>query len=175
VINGVAGFILGLVGYFTGLPGEIMGVLGNIGTWLVDSGKALIQGFIDGISGMVGAIGDAVGGVLGAVADFFPHSPAKRGPFSGSGYTTHSGKALAADFAKGMLSSQGSVESAASSIMTSASLTGKVGISSALLNSPGNKAAGGGVQMHVHPAQGMSEMTIANVAAHSLNYQLRKA
>lgn len=47
----------------------------------------------------------------------FPHSPAKWGPFSGSGYTTHSGKALMRDFAAGMASEEARVtETAARSL-----------------------------------------------------------
>lgn len=126
VSNGVSGFIVGIVRFFMDLPGKIMSALGNMGTFLLDAGRALIQGFIDGISGMVGAIGDAVGGVLDFAKSFFPHSPAKRGPFSGSGYTSHSGKALADDFAKGIEGEQSRVAAAASRIMTAASLTGSV-------------------------------------------------
>jgi len=135
VIGGVSGFIGNLVGFFSGLPGRILGTLGNLGGLLIGAGQALIQGFIDGIKGMVGAIGDAVGGVMDFAKQFFPHSPAKRGPFSGSGYTSFSGKALAKDFAAGIASQNGVVADAAAGIMTSASLTGKVGISSSLSNS----------------------------------------
>lgn len=122
VIGGVGGFIGNLMGYFNSLPGRIMGALSGIGTWLLDSGRALIQGFIDGIKGMVSAIGDAVGGVLDFAKSFFPQSPAKRGPFSGRGYTSFSGVALASDFAKGIASQESLVSSAASGLMSAAAL-----------------------------------------------------
>lgn len=123
VTSGVGGFIGGLVGFFIDLPGKILGALGNLGSILLGAGQALIQGFIDGIKGMVGAIGDAVGGVLDFAKSFFPHSPAKRGPFSGRGYTSFSGIALATDFAKGIASQESLVASAASGLMGAASLT----------------------------------------------------
>jgi hypothetical protein len=59
----------------------------DAGTWLVDSGRALIQGFINGITQMTKPLGDAVSGVLEWAAGFFPHSPAERGPFAGKGWT----------------------------------------------------------------------------------------
>ena len=37
---------------------------------------------------------------MSKIRSFFPFSPAKRGPFSGHGYTTYSGKALMGDFAR---------------------------------------------------------------------------
>jgi len=81
-----------------------MGALSGVGTWLLDSGKALIQGFIDGITGMVGGIGDAVGGVIDWARGFFPNSPAKRGPLSGSGWVRlrHSGAAVMEQFGLGL-------------------------------------------------------------------------
>lgn len=121
VTSGVGGFVGGLVGFFIDLPGKILGALGNLGSLLLGAGQALIQGFIDGIKGMVGAIGDAVGGVLDFAKSFFPHSPAKRGPFSGRGYTSFSGIALATDFAKGIASQESLVASAASGLMGAAS------------------------------------------------------
>lgn len=126
VTGGIGGFVEGAVGFFTGLPSRILESLGNLGSLLLESGRSLIQGFIDGISGMVGAIGDAVGGVLEGAREFFPFSPAKKGPFSGRGYTIYSGKALAGDFAKGISAEQRSVGAAASSLMAAATLTGTV-------------------------------------------------
>ncbi|MBP1241747.1 phage-related protein [Frigoribacterium sp. PvP120] len=69
------------------LPGKAADALGNLGSTLAASGRALIQGFIDGIKAMVGKVGDAVGGVLDFAKGLFPNSPADRGPFSGAGWT----------------------------------------------------------------------------------------
>lgn len=101
------------VEFVKAMPGKIMDGLGNLGGMLVDSGKALIGGFIDGIKGMIGSAKDAVGGVLKAIGDFFPHSPAKVGPFSGRGYTTYSGKALIGDFAGAIRAGRDQVAEAA--------------------------------------------------------------
>ena len=122
VVSGVSGMIGNVIAHFTSLPGKILGALSGAGTWLVDAGRALIQGFIDGIKGMVGSIGDAVGGVLDFAKSFFPHSPAKRGPFSGRGYTSFSGVALASDFAKGIASQESMVATAAAGLMGAAAL-----------------------------------------------------
>lgn len=102
------------------LPGRAKAAMGNVGSILVSSGRALIQGFINGIRQMIGGVRDAVSAVLNAAGRFFPHSPAKEGPFSGKGYTTWSGRALAGDFAKGILSKKGDVVDATSSLMRDA-------------------------------------------------------
>lgn len=101
------------VDFVKSMPGKIKDGLGNLGGLLLDSGKALIGGFIDGIKSMIGGAKDAVGGVLKAIGDFFPHSPAKVGPFSGRGYTTHSGKALIGDFAGAIRAGRDEVADAA--------------------------------------------------------------
>lgn len=58
-----------------------------LGPSLLDAGGAIIQAFIQGISDAIPLVGDAIGGLMDFVGDFFPHSPAKRGPLSGSGWT----------------------------------------------------------------------------------------
>lgn len=123
ILDGAEGMLDDLLGFFGGIGDNVLGALGNVGTILLDSGAALIQGFIDGISGMVGAVGDAVGGVLEAAREFFPFSPAKRGPFSGKGYTSYSGKALARDFAGGIDSQTRAVAASAAGLMSAASLS----------------------------------------------------
>lgn len=142
VKSGVSGFIGEIVQYFSGLPNKITGALGDLGTLLLGSGQALIQGFISGIESMVGAIGEAVGGVLEFARSFFPNSPAKRGPFSGKGYTSFSGQDLARDFAGGIASQQVVVSRAASGLMSAASLgmSGGVSISGASASSTGTQA-----------------------------------
>ena len=94
---GLGGRILGFIG---GIPGKIMGLFAGAGSWLINSGAALMNGFKQGILNAVESVKSAVKGALQKVRDFFPFSPAKVGPFSGSGYTSVSGEHLMRDFGK---------------------------------------------------------------------------
>lgn len=84
------------------LPGRIRGALGSLGSILFSSGVSLINGFASGIRSAIGNAVSAASSAVSAVRGFFPFSPAKEGPFSGTGYTTYSGEALMKDFAKSM-------------------------------------------------------------------------
>lgn len=95
--SGLGGRILGYIG---SIPGKIIGLFAGAGSWLVDSGAALMDGFKQGILNAVDKVKSAVKGALQKVRDFFPFSPAKVGPFSGSGYTSVSGEHLMRDFGK---------------------------------------------------------------------------
>ncbi|QEA30389.1 tape measure protein [Microbacterium sp. CBA3102] len=77
-----------VISIFSNLPRSIQALFAGVGSWLVNSGRALMQGFINGITSMIGSVGDAIGGVLDWAAGFFPHSPALRGPFSGAGWVS---------------------------------------------------------------------------------------
>lgn len=101
---GLGGRILGFIG---GIPGQIMGLFAGAGSWLINSGAALMNGFKQGILNAVEGVKSAVSGALQKVRDFFPFSPAKVGPFSGSGYTSVSGEHLMRDFGKA-IGAQGS-------------------------------------------------------------------
>lgn len=94
---GLAGQILGFI---RGIPGQIIGIFAGAGSWLIDSGAALVNGFKQGILNAVEGVKNAVSGALHQIRDFFPFSPAKVGPFSGSGYTSVSGEHLMRDFGK---------------------------------------------------------------------------
>ncbi|MDR2930898.1 MAG: phage tail tape measure protein [Propionibacteriaceae bacterium] len=115
-----------LVNFVGGIPGRIIDALGGLGSKLFDSGKALIQGFIDGIKNMIGNITNVVSGIMGKIRDFFPFSPAKTGAFSGHGYTTYSGEALTSDFADSIADGKAKVVGATDELMLSAqaNLTG---------------------------------------------------
>ena len=89
-----------ILGFIRGIPGQIMGLFAGAGSWLLDSGAALMNGFKQGILNAVESVKSAVKGALQKVRDFFPFSPAKVGPFSGSGYTSVSGEHLMRDFGK---------------------------------------------------------------------------
>lgn len=85
------------------LPSRIGAFFQGAGSWLVQSGKDLIDGFISGIKSMFAPVEDAVGGIMSLAAGFFPNSPAKRGPFSGDGWwrIERGGAALMEQFAMG--------------------------------------------------------------------------
>jgi tape measure domain-containing protein len=89
-----------ILGFIRGIPSQIMGLFAGAGSWLVNSGAALMNGFKQGILNAVESVKSAVKGALQKVRDFFPFSPAKVGPFSGSGYTSVSGEHLMRDFGK---------------------------------------------------------------------------
>lgn len=108
------------INFVSELPGKALSALGDLGSLLVDSGKALIQGFIDGIKAMFGAVKDAASSVVGAVRDFFPFSPAKEGPFSGHGWVLYSGRSVGEAFSKGMEDRRNMVGKSATSLMKAA-------------------------------------------------------
>lgn len=87
-----------ILGFIRDIPSQITGLFANAGSWLVNSGAALMNGFKQGILNAVESVKNAVKGALQKVRDFFPFSPAKVGPFSGSGYTSVSGEHLMRDF-----------------------------------------------------------------------------
>lgn len=93
----------GAVSVAASLPRRIQAIFSGLGRLLFGSGQSLIRGFIDGINSMVGSVGAAVDNVLSWAAGFFPHSPAERGTFSGSGWTAvaDGGASLMEQFAFG--------------------------------------------------------------------------
>lgn len=120
----IASGIADAVGRFASLPGRILSVLGSgLGSVLYNSGRSLIGGFISGMLSKIGDAASAAGSVLGAVRDFFPSSPAKRGPFSGNGYTTYSGQKMMEDLARGVLSRSDFVSTAMQSALTGSPLS----------------------------------------------------
>lgn len=122
-LQGVTNGFNSAVEFVKGIPGKILSALGNIGSLLFDSGVSLLKGFANGImSGVNTAIG-AVKKGLGKIRSFFPFSPAKRGPFSGHGYTTYSGKALMGDFANAIRSQGGNLSSAVDSVLSKANMS----------------------------------------------------
>lgn len=76
------------------------------------SGQALGQGFADGINSKVDAVRQAAMNLANAAAAPLPRSPAKIGPFSGTGWTPYRGKSLALGFAKGIEDNQGAAKDA---------------------------------------------------------------
>lgn len=136
-----------LEGLFTGFGKMLDG-------WdLTGSGEAIIGGFVDGLRrGLDQAMG-IVQGAMDWIRGFFPNSPAKHGPFSGSGWTKlqHSGTAISDQFAAG-LSNTKSVDRAAEDLMRSATLGGTVTVKGQGSGSATAPAGGFGSTITVYEA-----------------------
>lgn len=74
---------------------------------------------------MIGAAGKAISGVMSRIRSFLPFSPAKRGPFSGHGWTPYSGKALVEGLAEGMDSAAPSAVASIRGVMRN--INGQIG------------------------------------------------
>lgn len=143
IVSAVTGGNERVMSILGGLPGKIIGLFADAGSWLIDSGRALLQGFADGVMGAVGWVGDQISGALGKIRALFPFSPAKKGPFSGHGYTTYSGKALMRDWARGMASEESAVRKTVKSALGGASAMLSAGVS--ISGAPAAAAMGGDV------------------------------
>ena len=78
---------VGRVGAKVGeIPGVVKAPFSGAGSWLASAGESIVEGLIGGIRSMIGAAGRAASDVMSTIAGFIPHSPAKWGPFSGSGW-----------------------------------------------------------------------------------------
>ena len=127
VIGTVGGWVSSMGGkaaeaastFGSNLIGGLMGIVGQAQS----AGQAIIQGVIDGITGMIGAAGSAIESVLSTIASYLPHSPAKRGPFSGKGWTPYSGRAIVHGLAEGIAELADEPADAMASVMEGISAT----------------------------------------------------
>jgi Tfp pilus assembly protein PilW len=161
------------VGFITSLPTQAATALGDLGNTLFASGQALIQGFIEGITSSLGGVGDAVGGAMEFVASYFPHSPADRGVFAGSGWSdvAASGAATFDQYLSGF---------------NRASLAPQLATPSVAISQPGVRANGllqptvasaskAPITVTVHGAPGQSAETLGRVVTDGLNFMQRVA
>ncbi|WP_230425544.1 hypothetical protein [Streptomyces radicis] len=120
MVQAISSGVSNAVSEVSRMPGRARDGLGDLGSYLYNSGRALIQGFIDGIQDMAGAAADAARGLLSGVRDLLPFSPAKEGPFSGKGWTLFSGRAISQSLADGILEGRRQVRSATMSVVETA-------------------------------------------------------
>ena len=141
-----AGGVSGVISLVMSLHGRILGVFRSIGQWLVNSGRALIDGFWQGISARISWVVGQVSAAMARVRALFPFSPAKDGPFSGRGYTTYSGQALMQDFGKGIAAATPAVTGVTSNVLS--------GAQAALSAPTRTPAAAGGGRIEITVAPG---------------------
>jgi hypothetical protein len=114
-------FVSDVPGAFGEVKNAIVNFFGNLAKDAEDWGKNLIRGLVNGIKAGIGWVGDAAKSVVDEISSWFPQSPAKKGPFSGDGYTYVRGQKIVADMAAGMASAQPAIEAAAASTASAAS------------------------------------------------------
>lgn len=164
--QGVADGIQGVMDGLTSLYDGIIGFFSGAGEWLVGSGEALLNGLKDGVMNALGSVTDSISQALEGIRALFPFSPAKKGPFSGHGYTTYSGRALMGDFGGAIVATAPKVAARAASAMSAVhdalgaaalgvSTSVGVGVGSvrtarAAVGAASAAAAGGGTVIHVH-------------------------
>jgi hypothetical protein len=81
------------------------------------SGVAIGASFARGIASQASLVASSANALMAAARVFFPNSPAKEGPFSGSGWVDKSGEALGEGFAMGIEDSAGGVVGVAKQMM----------------------------------------------------------
>lgn len=163
----VANRISAAVGFVTGLPGKVLDAVKGFGTLLLNAGKDLIGGLIDGITSKIKDVKNAVGNVAGAVKDFFPGSPVKEGPLR-SWNNGGAGRRLVDMLALG-LDQTGSVEAASRRLASAVTL--RAPSMAGNYGTVGASAGSSGSALHVE------NMYAANPdeAARKLMHEYRKA
>lgn len=143
------GLVMGVV---RGLKTKVVGFFSGAGKWLLDSGKKIIGGLIDGIEAMFGKLGKIAGKVGSIIGAVIPGSPVKKGPLRVLN-RGHAGKQIVKMLAEGINSNVGIAKtaagrlseslnvSAAGSAMASGSMSG-IGLN-ARRNSAFQPAGGG--------------------------------
>lgn len=84
------------------LPGQILGALGNLGNLLINAGRALINGLIEGVRQKIDELRRMLGGVAGLIGGFFGNSPAIYGPLKGRGWMTYRGRNIMRNLVEGI-------------------------------------------------------------------------
>lgn len=97
---------------------DVQRVFQDIDQKASEAGKKFSADFAAGITdpAALQKINDAAIAAMQQAANKLPHSPAKEGPLSGSGWSGHAGGALAGDFAQGILGGQAAVGDAANKL-----------------------------------------------------------
>lgn len=115
-LGAVVQFGVDVEGAIIDAMGKIFSVFTQFEKPFFDWGKKIWKNFIDGMLDQLGPIGQAAKSLMDAISDWLPHSPAKKGPFSGSGYSMVRGRKLATDFAAGIVAGSGEANTAAGTL-----------------------------------------------------------
>lgn len=155
--GGASSAVSTVVGFLRGLPSKIASAVGSLGSLLLNAGKNVVQGLIDGIESKFGSLRDMASRMAQTIRNFLPFSPAKEGPLSGSGNPYHSGQVIAGDLAGGVQSQLPTVRSAADQ------LAGQFGV-----GGPQLAVAGGGPGFTIDTAGSRLDQLLVEVLKESI-------
>lgn len=113
------------------------------------AGQQLIVSLAAGIVSRIGDAVSAMGRAVSAVSDLLPHSPAKRGPFSGRGYPLYSGHAIMDALAAGISARADTVSGAMQAALSGAPLGSPTGVSVTGTSNPFTRAVAGALSTTV--------------------------
>lgn len=86
------------------IPGQIKAAFAGFGSLLINAGRSLIQGLIDGVRAKVGELFSLIASVASRIGGFFGSSPAEEGALSGKGWTMYRGQRMMQDLVEGIRS-----------------------------------------------------------------------
>jgi hypothetical protein len=109
-----------VVAFLQSVPSKILSALGNLGQLLVEQGKNLIRGLMEGIDAMTGGLLGKVGNLVGKVRGFFNSSPAKWGPLAGRGDMFYAGQELVKRLTEGVRTAEANLNYAVAGVAGSA-------------------------------------------------------
>jgi hypothetical protein len=105
------------VAFIRGLPRRAEDAIRSLGSTLVQAGRNLINGLMDGMRERLGPLGNLMGFIGGIIADHLPHSPAELGPLSGRGDPLYSGQKIVERLALGMAMEAPALNAATNQVM----------------------------------------------------------
>jgi phage-related protein len=165
-----------VLGFLGSLPGRAISALGNLGGTLLSAGADMMRGFIEGVKSVAGRIADAVlapiKNSVEAVKNFLgiasPSKLMKRfGSWTGEGFAI--GLAGTADLIEKASAVLAPKVPAAPSVPAPTIPDGGVaGTFNGWATAAANTASLRPVEVNVHPTPGMSEETVAELAARKL-------
>jgi TP901 family phage tail tape measure protein len=122
VKSGVVSAFSDILGLFGGLPGRILSAMASLPSMLFSFGAHIISMLASGIMSAAGDVIHAISSIGGDILDHIPHSPAKKGPLSGSGSPDIAGRKIAQMLGQGMLSGLPEIGAAASKMAGAAGI-----------------------------------------------------
>ena len=101
-ISDIIAKIIEWINRIKGIPPLVKSAFSNFGSLLINAGRSLINGLIQGIKDKLPGLFSLLLSIAARIGGIFPGSPAKEGPLSGRGWTRYRGQHLIEDLVKGM-------------------------------------------------------------------------